>query len=313
MILSPIVLFVYNRPWHTRQTIEALQKNELAKDSELYIYSDAPKNENAIEKVEEVRVYIKNIEGFKRVNIIERNKNFGLANSIIDGVTKTVNAYGKIIVLEDDLVTSPYFLKFMNEALDFYKNNDLIMSISGYTYPFEMPQNYKEDVFLFYRSSSWGWASWRERWNKVDFEVKNYSLIKKNKQLKKKLNKGGEDLFDMLKMQMKGKINSWAIRFALSHSLNDSYVLFPSKSLVHNIGHDGSGIHCGVSYDWDSSTDDLFIPFLNNHNLQINQDIVLNLQKKFKRKMIQRITKTIKELLNEFYSNITTINYKKRD
>jgi len=313
MNLSPIVLFVYNRPWHTRQSIEALQKNELAKDSELYIYSDAPKNENARGKVAEVREYIKNIDGFKRVTIIERNKNFGLANSIIDGVTKTVNTYGKIIVLEDDLVTSPYFLKFMNEALDFYKNNDLIMSISGYTYPFEIPQNYKEDVFLFYRSSSWGWASWRERWNKVDFEVKNYSHILKNKKLQKKINKGGEDLFDILKIQMSGKIDSWAIRFALSHSLHDSYVLYPSKSLVHNIGHDGSGIHCGVSYDWDNTIDDLFIPNLNNHNLQINHDIVLNLQKKFKVKIIPRITKTIKDLLNEFYTNITTNNHKKRN
>jgi GT2 family glycosyltransferase len=114
---APIALFVYNRPWHTRQTVEALKKNELASESELFIYSDAPKNGKAKEKVKEVREYIKTIDGFKKVTIIERENNWGLADSIIDGVTKIVNEYGKIIVLEDDLVTSPYFLKFMNEAL----------------------------------------------------------------------------------------------------------------------------------------------------------------------------------------------------
>ena len=121
MTLAPIVIFVYNRPNHTRQTVEALRKNELANESELFIYADAPKNENAVVKVNEVREYIKSVDGFKKVTIIHREKNWGLANSIIDGVTKIVNEYGKIIVLEDDLITSPNFLSFTNQALDFYE------------------------------------------------------------------------------------------------------------------------------------------------------------------------------------------------
>ncbi len=129
MSLSPIVLFVYNRPWHTQKTIEALQKNELASESELFIYSDAAKNETAIHAVEKVRNYIKKTTGFKKITIIERDKNWGLANSIIDGVTTIVNQYEKIIVLEDDLLTSPYFLRFMNEALTFFKENSKLKNI----------------------------------------------------------------------------------------------------------------------------------------------------------------------------------------
>ena len=120
--LSPIVLFVYNRPWHTQQTIEALQKNELASESNLIIYSDEANNKNVQENVDKVRLYIDQIDKFKKVTIIKRETNWGLANNIIDGVTKVVNQYGKIIVLEDDMITSPYFLKYMNEALEIYKD-----------------------------------------------------------------------------------------------------------------------------------------------------------------------------------------------
>ena len=126
MKISPIVLFVYNRLWHTRQTIEALQKNELASQSELFIYADGARNENEIDQVFEVRCYIEEVEGFKKVTITERDKNWGLANSIINGVTQIVNKYGRVIVLEDDLVTSPFFLRYMNDALDIYKDNNEI-------------------------------------------------------------------------------------------------------------------------------------------------------------------------------------------
>ncbi len=130
--LAPIILFTYNRPWHTRQTIEALQKNLYADKSRLIILSDGPKTEIDVPKVQKVREYIKTVKGFRSIEIIEREKNWGLANNIIDGVTRIINEYGKIIVLEDDIVTSPYFLKFMNEALEFYKDEERVMHISGY-------------------------------------------------------------------------------------------------------------------------------------------------------------------------------------
>ena len=133
-ILAPIVLFVYNRPWHTQQTVEALQKNVYAAESELIIYADAAKNDHAEEKVQEVRKYIKSITGFKSVEIIEQKTNQGLANSIINGVTEVVNKYGRIIVLEDDIVTSKWFLKYMNDALEVYKDEEKVMEISGHLY-----------------------------------------------------------------------------------------------------------------------------------------------------------------------------------
>ena len=172
--LAPIVLFVYNRPWHTKQTVEALQKNELSSESELFIYSDASKNKEAEEKVQEVREYIRTIDGFKKVTIIEREKNWGLANSIIDGVTKVVNEYGKIIVLEDDLVTSPYFLKFMNESLEFYKNEKKVWHISGWNYPIFKEQ--KCGTFLWKKMNCWGWSTWKDRWQY--FEKNPENLLK---------------------------------------------------------------------------------------------------------------------------------------
>ena len=162
MTLAPIVIFVYNRPWHIQQSLEALKKNELAKVSELFIYSDGPKDEDSIKGVEEVRSYIKDVSGFRKVTIIKRKENWGLANSIIDGVNEIVNKYEKIIVLEDDLVTSPYFLNFMNEALEFYKNKKKIWHISGWNYPIKTYGI--EDVFLWRVMNCWGWATWKDRW-----------------------------------------------------------------------------------------------------------------------------------------------------
>ena len=244
MNLAPIVLFVYNRPWHTQQTVEALQKNELANESELFIYSDKAKNEDARKSVDEVREYIDKIDGFKRVTIIKREKNWGLANSIIDGVTKIVNEYGKIIVLEDDLVTSPYFLKFMNDSLSMYEKDNHVASIHGYVYPIEnLP-----DTFFIRGADCWGWATWDRGWDV--FEEDGDKLLK---EIKKKTLKKEVDFDDsypytkMLKNQIKGKNDSWAVRWYISAFLKDMLTLYPSQSYVQNIGNDSSGIHCGVN------------------------------------------------------------------
>ena len=152
--LAPIALFVYNRLWHTCQTINALQKNKLSSESELFIFSDGAKNDNVSPQVKEVRDYIRTIDGFKKVTIIEQDMNIGLAKSIIRGVTKIVNEYGRIIVLEDDIVTSPYFLKFMNESLAFYENEDKVWHISGWNYPIYL--NTENDIYLFRLIQTWG-------------------------------------------------------------------------------------------------------------------------------------------------------------
>ncbi len=162
MTLAPIVLFVYNRPAHTRRTVEALQKNDLATDSDLIIYSDAPKTPEAADAVREVRDYIRSITGFRSVRIVERERNWGLANSIIDGVTSVVNEHGRIVVLEDDLITSPYFLSFMNTALETYKYDETVMHISGYMFPIDSAD--LPESFFLRTASCWGWATWDRAW-----------------------------------------------------------------------------------------------------------------------------------------------------
>ena len=160
--LAPIVLFVYNRLWHTKQTVEALKKNELASQSEIFIYCDNAKSEKVQSSVNEVRNFVDTVDGFKKVTVIKREKNWGLSDSITDGVTKIVNKYGKIIVLEDDLVVSPYFLKFMNDALKFYKDEKKVWHVSGWNYPINSDN--LDDVFLWRLMNCWGWATWSDRW-----------------------------------------------------------------------------------------------------------------------------------------------------
>ena len=242
--LAPIVLFVYNRPWHTQQTVEALQKNELASESELFVYSDEVKNDDSRKSVDEVRKYIDSIKGFKKVTVIKRDKNWGLANSIIDGVTKIVNEYGRIIVLEDDLVTSPYFLKFMNNALNLYKNEESVASIHGYIYPIENLPN----SFFIKGADCWGWATWKRAWD--IFEPNGQKLLNelKSRGLEKEADFNNSYGFTkMLKQQINGKNNSWAVRWYMSAFLKNMLTLYPGKSYIQNIGNDNSGTHCGVT------------------------------------------------------------------
>ena len=243
MNLSPIVLFVYNRLWHTRQTVEALQKNELAKDSELFIYSDAPKDKEAEKQVKDVRNYIKTINGFKKITIIEREKNYGLAKNIIYGVTEIINEYGKIIVLEDDLVTSPYFLKFMNDALDFYKHEDKVWHISGWNYPID--SNGLGDVFLWRLMNCWGWATWANRWKYYEKDVDKLVTSFTKKDIKKFNLDGVENFWGQVLANKEGKIDTWAIFWYATIFKHNGLCLNPSKTFVKNIGHDGSGMHCG--------------------------------------------------------------------
>ena len=242
MNLAPVVLFTYNRPWHLRQTVEALQKNELAADSELFIFSDGPKTDSDVYKVEEVRKYIKTIDGFKNITIVERDKNWGLADNIIDGVTRIVNQYGKIIVLEDDLVTGPYFLRFMNDALDKYEYEDKVACVSGYVFPIKgLPE-----TFFIKGADCLGWGTWERGWKL--FEKDGRKLLKglRQKNLLDRFDLFGAYGFSkMLKDQIAGKNQSWAIRWYASALLHDKLILYPGVTLLTHIGSDGSGTHCG--------------------------------------------------------------------
>jgi len=296
MELAPIVLFVYNRPLHTRQTVESLQKNTLAKESELFIFSDGPKSENDKKDVQAVREYIKEVRDFKSVTIFEREQNLGLAQSIMTGVTETISKYGKIIVLEDDLVVSPYFLSFMNNALNRYETNKRVFSITGYNYPrnlLKIPKNYKCTTYFGYRCSSWGWATWKDRWSIIDFEIKDFMDFIKDEKKMKIFKKGGDDLVDMLKDQVEGRIHSWAIKFCYSHFKHNAFCLYPMYSLVKNIGLDGSGINCVKSNRFDVIPQDTPFEIIYPEEIKVNPIIEREFRKIFKCSIKNKLSKLI--------------------
>ena len=243
---APIVLFVYNRPMHVQQTVEALKQNRLSEQSELFIFSDAPRTEAQEEKVKEVRRYIHQITGFKSVKIVERKTNFGLARSVIEGVSKVIQDYGRVIVLEDDLQVSPYFLDFMNSALDTYENEDKVMHISGYMFPIgdlDLPE-----TFFLRGASCWGWATWAKAWKMFESDTKNLLDAIRAKKLEHEFDmQGTVGYTNMLEHQLNGDVDSWAVRWYASVFLNEGNCLHPAQSLVNNIGHDGTGVHCGTN------------------------------------------------------------------
>ena len=236
---APIALFTYCRPWHTQKTVEALLANHESSETDLYIFSDAPKNEKAIEGVLNTRKYIHTITGFKNVYIIEREKNWGLANSLIDGISKIVNEYGKVIVVEDDIVASPFFLQYMNEGLELYKNDNKVASIHAYVYP---TQKKLPETFFIQGADCWGWATWKRAWDIFNSNTQELLDEIVQKKLQRKFDFDYTYPYvDMLKEQINGKVNSWAIRWYASAFLKDMYTLYPGQAMAKQIGMDGVG------------------------------------------------------------------------
>ena len=240
---APILLFVYNRPEHTRRCIQSLLKNSLASESYLFIYADGAKDSTQQEAVNEVRNYIRTIQGFKQTTLIERSENWGLARNIIDGVTTQVNRYGKVIVLEDDLVVAPYFLQFMNDALEVYKDEPKVGHIQAcdFTQDSSLPT-----TFLIKWTGSWGWATWDRAWKYFNPNGKELLQELEERKLTRVFDFNGKYGFTrMLRRQIEGKNNSWAIRWNASLFLKDILSLNVGRSLVQNEGFDGSGTNCG--------------------------------------------------------------------
>lgn len=245
--LAPIVLFVYNRPLHTQQTLEAIAINELANDSVLYIFADGFKphaTDVDKEKIENTRQIIRKKNWCKEVHIVERDINIGLAESVIRGVTEIVNKHSRVIVLEDDLVTGSEFLRFMNEALEQYENEEKVWQVSGYFFPLRNISHSNSSFFLTF-ASSWGWATWQRAWKHFDPLSGGYSRLKTEKELAYHFDLIGSYPYTaMLLNQMEQKnIDSWAIRWWWSIFIHKALTLFPDKSLVNNIGYDAEGTH----------------------------------------------------------------------
>ncbi|MDB5155296.1 MAG: hypothetical protein JWR50_3 [Mucilaginibacter sp.] len=244
--LAPIALFVYNRPDHTRRTLASLQKNVLASELRLFIFSDGPKTDADMEKVNEVRDLANEVTGFKSVKLIARKENRGLANSIISGVTQLVDEFGKVIVFEDDLISSPYTLEYFNEALTRYENDEPVMHIGAYMYG--LNDKTLPDAFFYRIATSWGWATWARAWKNFEPDIDKLIGQFDKKKIHDFSVEGTMNFWKQIQEFKAGKNNSWAIRWYASIFLKGGLVLHPSRSLVHNIGHDGTGVHSNIEH-----------------------------------------------------------------
>jgi len=296
---SPVIIFTYNRLDSLTQTVNYLSKNIDKEYTDIIIFSDYWKTEKDKKNVINVRNYLHTISEFKSINIIERKENYGLAKNIIEGVTEIINQYEKVIVLEDDLVTSSNFISYMNQALDFYENNNNIFAISGYTGKLPSLKNLEKDVYLSYRPSSWGWATWKDQWANIDWDVKDFSEFITDRKKIKKFNRGGIDMARMLKHCMQGKNHSWAIRWSYAMSKQDKYCVYPSVSKVQNIGFGEDATNCkGVNIY------QTILDTSNKIDFQFDKDIKIDKQltKEFKytfsytNKLLKRINNYISKL-----------------
>lgn len=245
---APVVVFVYNRPNHTEELLDSLAKCRHADKTDVFVFADGPKNEAARENVSNVRSIIRKYEGtsqFSKYSIYESEINKGLAKSVISGVSEIISKYGRVVVLEDDLVVAPQFLDFMNGALEAYEKDETKFAIAGWSYPLNELKKYDKDAWLFYRACSWGWGTWGNRWNKVvwDHDKAGFEEKLKNPVWVDKFCRGGNDLPNMLKMQLEGKIDSWAVRWNAWAAELNMLTVYPKDAFVVNNGRDGSGVH----------------------------------------------------------------------
>lgn len=244
MQYAPIIIFAFNRLEPLKATIASVLQNSEASESDLYVFVDGarPSKEGEAEKVKNVHEYVKTISGFNSITVHFSETNKGLGPSIIAGVTEVINKYGSAIVLEDDLILSKNCLAFMNQGLDKYEHDKKVFSICGYSNKVKTPKGYGYDSYFSVRSSSWGWATWSDRWDSVDWELKDWDNYQS---LKSSFNKwGGSDCFGMLKGWKEGKNKSWAIRFCFAQFLQDKLSLFPIISKINNNGFGGDGTNC---------------------------------------------------------------------
>lgn len=254
---APIILFAFNRFEPLKACVASLLKNTEAVESDLIVFVDGPRavNEGEAEKVDTVRNFVRGITGFKSLEVHFSEENKGLGPSIIAGVTDVISRYGKSIVIEDDLIASRNMLAYVNQGLDKYENNPEVFSISAYSNRVKTPKGYAFDAYFAPRSSSWGWATWKDRWLSCDWELNDWMAVEQNA---KTFNRwGGSDCFGMLKGWKEGRNKSWAIRFCYNQFEQGKVSLFPMVSKIDNEGFDGSGTNCTIynrfKFDFDES------------------------------------------------------------
>jgi hypothetical protein len=235
-MIAPIALFAYKRPSELTKTLAALQANHLASESELYVFVDGPRSEKDVPKVEQVRQLVRDITGFKKVHRMISDHNIGCADSIIQGVTKVLKAHPTVIVVEDDIVTTPNFLDFINQSLAQYADDKRVFSIGGFTFPFKKPDGYQADGYFFGRHCAWGWGIWADRWQEIDWEITDFQQFMNDSSQRRAFNRAGMDMVRMLRKTMEGKLDAWDIRVCYNIFKKGKQTLYPTVSKVENIG-----------------------------------------------------------------------------
>lgn len=243
---APIVLFAYKRPAELKATVAALRANYLASESDLYIFVDAPKRPADAPKVDEVRQFLDGVTGFRTIYRDYAPANIGCADSIIRGISYVLERYPAAIVVEDDIITAPNFLDYMNQCLQQYAHTPKVYSISGYTMPFQPPAGYTADVYFIPRHSPWGWATWADRWQAVDWAMTDYPAFIADRRQRNAFMQGGSDLVGMLRDQMEGRADAWDIRFCYNRYRADALSVYPTVSKVQNIGFGEEATHTNI-------------------------------------------------------------------
>lgn len=240
---TPIALFTYNRPHHARQAIESLSRCKRFKECKLFIYCDGPNLPDQIKNVIATRQVVKSFAKKLDADIIIQEKNIGLAHSIVYGVTDLCNRFGRVIVIEDDLLVSPSFIDYMLQALDRYQDEDNVYQISGFMFPVDCPKH--KDAFFLPFTTTWGWATWDRAWKKFDWNATGYQKIFSDKNVRKRFDLDGSyPYYDMLVDRFSGKNDSWGILWWYAVFSVWGLVLYPGRTLVCNKGFDGTGTHC---------------------------------------------------------------------
>lgn len=249
-MLAPVVIFAYKRVDKLKECIFSLQKCRLVEKTDVIIYADGSRDNRDIEKVNEVRLFLDELEEnncFNTLHIVRRTANYGLAKSVIAGVTEVLQDNEKIIVVEDDLILAKNFLEYMNGALDYYKDDNRYGEVSAFTYDLKQLKHYKKDIYVIRKGDCWGWGTWKRAWNNVDWELKDFDTYLSNKTVRREFSNLEYGLETQLILQQRGELDAWAARWLYYLFINNYYIVYPKESLVVNIGGDNSGEHCSAA------------------------------------------------------------------
>jgi len=301
--MTPIILFTYNRPHHARQALESLALCKRFEECKLFIHCDGPKSPDQINNVITTQQVVKSYAQILDADIIIQKKNIGLVNSIVSGVTDLCNRFGRVIVIEDDLVVCPSFIDYMLQALDRYQNVEKIYQISGFMFPIDYSKH--QDAFFLPFTTTWGWATWDRAWRIFDWNATGYQKLLSHKKIRKRFDLDGSySYYEMLINRFSGKNDSWGILWYYAVFSAEGLVLYPERTLVYNCGFDGTGTHCGYSMDcrepqpiikFDTYPQCYFVNF--PKKIAVDKENFDRIKKYFKRingNIIQRLLRKIK-------------------